>query len=87
MASVAVKVMSIVSAPYGVRLTAAQLAERIADLQSAEARDCSVFAFLSEVSPKLQRAFITEMAVDPEAVGHVARRFSDLAGFPMALAR
>lgn len=87
MASVAAKVMSTVSAPYGVRVTPAQLAERIADLQSAESRDCSVFAFLSEVSPKLQRAFIAEMGINPEAVGHVARRFSDLAGFPMALAR
>jgi hypothetical protein len=43
--------MSTVSAPYGVLLTAAQLAKKIADIKSADSYDCSVFAFLSEVSP------------------------------------
>lgn len=62
MASVVVKVMSTVSAPYGVLVTATQLAERIADIKSAETCDCSVFAFLSEVSPQLQQAFITRWA-------------------------
>jgi hypothetical protein len=63
MASVAAKVMSTVSAPYGVLVTAAQLAEKIADIKSADSYDCSVFAFLSEVSPKLQQSFIDEMGV------------------------
>jgi len=63
MTSVAAKVMSTVSAPYGVVVTAVQLAEKIADIGSAETCDCSVFAFLSEVSPQLQRAFIDEMGV------------------------
>ena len=55
MASVAAKVMSTVSAPYGVLVTATQLAEKIADSKSVDAFDCSVFTFLSEVSPKLQQ--------------------------------
>jgi hypothetical protein len=63
MASVAAKVMSTVSAPYGVLVTAAQLAEKIADIKSADSYDCSVFALLSEVSPKLQQSFIDEMGV------------------------
>ena len=86
MASVAAKVMSTVSAPYGMLVTAAQLAEKIADIKSAESCDCSVFAFLSEVSPKLQHSFIDEMNVSKDAVTSVARKFSDLAGYKLPLA-
>lgn len=86
MASVAAKVMSTVSAPYRVLVTPAQLAEKIADINSAEACDCSVFAFLSEVSPKLQQSFIDEMGVSRDAVAQVARKFSDLAGYKLPLA-
>lgn len=86
MASVAAKVMSTVSAPYGVLVTAAELAEKIADIKSAEPCDCSVFAFLSEVSPKLQHSFIDEMNVSKDAVTAVARKFSDLAGYKLPLA-
>lgn len=86
MTSVAAKVMSTVSAPYGVVVTAVQLAEKIADIGSAETCDCSVFAFLSEVSPQLQRAFIDEMGVSKDAVAKVAQKFSALAGFPLPLA-
>lgn len=86
MASVAAKVMSTVSAPYGVLVTAAQLAERIADIRSADSYDCSVFAFLSEVSPTLQQSFIDEMGVSKNAVAEVARKFSDLAGYKLPLA-
>ena len=85
MASVAAKVMSTVSAPYGVLVTAAQLAEKIADLKSADSYDCSVFAFLSEVPANLQQAFIEEMGVSKDAVLSVAEGFSELAGFDMAL--
>jgi hypothetical protein len=35
-------------------VTVAQLAEKIADIKSADSYDGSVFALLSEVSPKLQ---------------------------------
>ncbi|AOZ71254.1 hypothetical protein LPB142_17965 (plasmid) [Rhodobacter xanthinilyticus] len=86
MASVAAKVMSTVSAPYGVLLTAAELAEKIADIRSAESCDCSVFTFLSEVSPKLQHSFIDEMDVSKDAVTAVAKKFSDLAGYELPLA-
>ena len=86
MASVTAKVMSTVSAPYGVLLTAAQLAEKIADINSADSYDCSVFAFLSEVSPKLQQSFIDEMGVSKDAVTQVAKKFSVLAGFQLPLA-
>ena len=86
MASVAAKVMSTVSAPYGVLVTADQLAEKIADVKSADSCDCSVFAFLSEVSPKLQQSFIDEMGVSKDAVTQVAKKFSVLAGFQLPLA-
>ena len=86
MTSVAAKVMSTVSAPYGVLVTATQLAEKIADLKSADSYDCSVFAFLSEVSPKLQQSFIDEMGVSKDAVTQVAKKFSVLAGFQLPLA-
>ena len=86
MASVAAKVMSTISAPYGVLVTAEELAEKIADIKSAESCDCSVFAFLSEVSPKLQHSFIDEMNVSKDAVTAVARKFSDLAGYKLPLA-
>ncbi|TKD15620.1 hypothetical protein FBT96_16150 [Rhodobacter capsulatus] len=86
MASVAAKVMSTVSAPYGVLVTAAELAAKIADIKSAESCDCSVFAFLSEVSPKLQQSFIDEMNVSRDAVIAVAKKFSDLAGYELPLA-
>ena len=67
-------------------VTAAQLAEKIADLKSADSYDCSVFAFLSEVSPKLQQSFIDEMGVSKDAVTQVAKKFSVLAGFQLPLA-
>ena len=86
MASVAAKVMSTVSAPYGVLVSATQLAEKIADSKSVDTFDCSVFAFLSEVSPKLQQSFIVEMGVSKDAVTQVAKKFSVLAGFQLPLA-
>lgn len=86
MTSVAAKVMSTVSAPYGVLVTAAQLAEKLADIKSVDSYDCSVFAFLSEVSPKLQQSFIDEMGVSKDAVTVVAKKFSELAGYKLPLA-
>lgn len=86
MASVAAKVMSTVRAPYGALVTATQLAEKIADSKSVDTFDCSVFAFLSEVSPKLQQSFIDEMGVSKDAVVVVAKKFSELAGYKLPLA-
>jgi hypothetical protein len=78
--------MSTVSAPYGVLVTPAQLAEKLSDIKSVDSYDCSVFAFLSEVSPKLQQSFIDEMGVSKDAVTEVAKKFSDLAGYKLPLA-
>lgn len=86
MTSVASKVMSTVSAPYDGLVTAEQLADKIADVKSADTYDFSVFAFLSEVSPKLQQSFIDEMGVSKDAVTQVAKKFSDLAGYKLPLA-
>jgi hypothetical protein len=68
------------------RQQAAQLAEKIADIKSADSCDCSVFAFLSEVSPRLQKSFIEEMGVSKDAVTVVAKKFSELAGYKLPLA-
>ncbi len=86
MSPLAAKVMSTVAAPYGVLISAEELAVRIADTGSAASFDCSVFSFLSEVSPKLQLAFIEQMGVSKEAVALVANQFSDLAGYKLPLA-
>jgi hypothetical protein len=67
-------------------VTVAQLAEKIADIKSADSYDGSVFALLSEVSPKLQQSFIDEMGVHKDAAFAVARKFSDLAGYKLPLA-
>jgi hypothetical protein len=80
------KVMATVNAPYSVVVTPAQLAIRIVDPESAVVCDHATFAFLSEVSLNLQHAFIDAMAVDPEKVALVARKFSDLAGYRLPLA-
>ncbi len=80
------KVMATVNAPYGVAVTAAQLAAKICDPNSAATCDHAAFAFLSEVSPALQHAFIDEMGVDAKQVSTVASSFSRLAGYRLALA-
>jgi hypothetical protein len=86
MSSVISKVMSTVGAPYGVLVTPSQLAEKIADPKSVDDLDCSVFAFLSEVSPKLQLSFVKEMGVSGQDVALVATKFSDLAGYKLPFA-
>ena len=75
-----------IDAPYGVGVSASQLAEAITDLDTAKTLISSVLAFFSEVSVSLQSAFIDEMNLDIEAVKQVAIEFQDLAGYPMALA-
>lgn len=85
MSRVTAKVMTTVNAPYGALVDAAQLSNKLMNPKSALDVDCSVFAFLSEVSPKLQHQFIDEKGVDEEAVSIVAKLFSDLAGYKLAL--
>ena len=78
-------VMATVNAPYGAAVTVGQLAVKIADIESTFAFDPAAFAFLSEVSPELQMAFIDEMQVDAGKVAMVARKFSEMAGYRLAL--
>lgn len=79
-------VMATVNAPYGVQVTPEQLAARIVDMESVDRCDHAVFAFLSEVSAGLQRAFIETMRLDAQQVAKVAGKFSDLAGYRLVLA-
>lgn len=86
MSSVVSKVMATVNAPYGVSVTPEQLASRITDPESAAHYDHAAFAFLSEVSIGLQKAFIETMGLDAQHVTTVAKKFSDLAGYRLVLA-
>ncbi|WP_406737129.1 hypothetical protein [Thioclava sp. GXIMD4215] len=78
--------MTTVNAPYGAIVESRELARKIADVDHADQADCSVFAFLSDVSPKLQKEFISQMGVDQAKVSKVAQRYSALAGYQLALA-
>ena len=79
-------ILTTVCAPYRKSISAAELAQRISDPRSLEQYDARVFAFFSEVSERLQREFIEEMGVDPEAAANVAAGFAKLAGFDLSLA-
>ena len=81
MNSVATQVLATVNAPYGADLSAHQLAAMIADLKSAADCNAPVFAFFSEVSPEMQKQFITAMKVDASKVTNVANAFSALSGY------
>lgn len=78
-------VLTTVRAPYGVKVTAVQLAEKIVSLKSAEEYDAVAFSFFSDVSPSLQKEFIKQMGVNAEMASKVANKFSKLAGFKLAL--
>jgi hypothetical protein len=80
-----IKVMAKVNAPYGAGLSARQLAARLVTLESVDRCDASVFAFLSEVRPSLQTAFIDAMGVDEAAVREVARLFAIRSGYPLEI--
>ncbi|WP_440982814.1 hypothetical protein [Shinella sumterensis] len=86
MSSVAFKVLSTVNAPYGTNLSAEQLALKISDIASVENFDASAFAFYSEVKAHLQHQFLNEMEIDHGAASEIAQKFSQLAGYPLALA-
>ncbi|WP_412507463.1 hypothetical protein [Roseovarius sp. SYSU LYC5161] len=78
-------VLTTVSAPYGVTVTAAQLAEKIVNPKSADEYDAVAFSFFSDVSPNLQKKFIKQMGVNADSAAKVANKFSKLAGFKLAL--
>ncbi|MCM2442883.1 hypothetical protein HGO34_24585 [Agrobacterium vitis] len=86
MSSVAFKVLSTLNAPYGTDLSAAQLASKIADFASVETFDASAFSFYSEVKADLQQQFLDEMNIDHGVASEIAQKFSQLAGYPLALA-
>ncbi len=86
MSSVAIKVLSTVNAPYGTNLSAEQLASKISDIASVENFDASAFSFYSEVKVDLQHQFLNEMEIDHEAASEIAQKFSQLAGYSLALA-
>jgi len=87
MSIVTVKVLSTVNAPYGTMLSAEQLASKISDPASADHFDPSAFSFFSEVDEGLQNSFLDEMHVDPVIASDLARKFSELAGYTLPLAR
>ncbi len=86
MSSVAVKVLSTVNASYGTALTAEELAAKVSDPVSVENCDASAFSFYSEVSADLQHRFLDEMGIDHAVAAEIAQKFSQLAGYPLALA-
>ena len=86
MQSVAAKVLSTVNAPYGTTLSAEQLAHKISDPESVKKFDASAFAFYSEVDKQLQESFLVEMKIDQATASTMARKFSKLAGYKLALA-
>jgi len=86
MSSVAFKVLSTVNAPYGTNLSAEQLASKLSDFASVENFDASAFSFYSEVNADLQHQFLDEMEIDYGAASAIAQKFSQLAGYPLALA-
>lgn len=86
MSPVASMVQTTVTAPYGVKVSARELADRLQDPASAAIFDAPTFAFFSEVSPRLQAAFIEEMGVSKADAAVVATLFSDAAGYDLPLA-
>jgi hypothetical protein len=82
--NVALKVLSTVNALYGTNLSAEQLASKISDFASVENFNASAFSFYSEVKADLQHQFLDEMEIG--AASEIAQKFSQLAGYPLALA-
>ena len=85
MASVVGKVLTTVIAPYGADLSAHQLAAFLIDKKSADVAHGPSLAFFSEVSPKMQLDFITEMGLDCKIISMVATQFSKKVGYKLPL--
>ncbi|SFB48015.1 hypothetical protein SAMN03159496_04101 [Rhizobium sp. NFR07] len=86
MSNISLSILSTVNAPYGTSLSAEQLALKISDLASVDGFDAAAFAFYSEVDCDLQNQFLYEMNIDHLVASKVAQGFSNLAGYPLALA-
>nr|WP_321457131.1 hypothetical protein [uncultured Cohaesibacter sp.] len=74
-----------IDAPYGVGVTAPQLAEAITCMDAAKGLFVSVASFFAEVDVSLQQAFIAEMQLDLDAVKAVALQFAEMAGYSSPL--
>lgn len=83
--SVISKIMPTVNASYKVQVTPESLAQKLKETKASD-HDCSVVAFLSEVSPKLQYEFINEMHIPLEKVKKLAKEYSKLCGYTLPLA-
>nr|WP_223216066.1 hypothetical protein [Agrobacterium pusense] len=70
----------------GTNLSSEQLASKISDFASLENYDASEFSFYSEVKAQLQHQFLDEMKIDHGTASEIARKFSQLAAYPLALA-
>lgn len=79
-------ILATIDAPYGVGISAPQLAKAISDFSQAQSNLAPVFSFFSEVSLDLQQAFVKDMKLDPAAVKQVAIKIQTLAGFDLPLA-
>lgn len=86
MKNVAAQVVTTVNAPYGVNLSAHQLAALIGDPKSASEFNAPVFAFFSEVPAAVQKQFLKSMGVDEAQAGKVASQFAKLSGYTLPLA-
>lgn len=80
------KILGTVNAPYGVKVSACDLAAAISDMASVTAFHMQAFSFFSEVRPELQRAFVAEMKLSEDDVASVAKGFEKLAGYQLPLA-
>ena len=86
-AGVASKVLRTVNAPYGVNLSARELAACITDLEAMnDAIGPTTFAFFSEVAVHLQTAFVSEMGIDLADARKVATHLASKCPYPLALA-
>jgi hypothetical protein len=86
MTDVATRVLTTVNAPYGMDLSAHQLAAMIADPRSAVDFSAPVFAFFSEVPAALQKQCLMNKGIDQARACEVAHRFSALSGYALPLA-
>lgn len=86
MSPVISKIMPTVNASYKVQVTPDSLVEKLKNTKASD-HDCSVLAFLSEVSLKLQYAFIKEMGISLTKIEALANDYSKLCGYRLPLAK
>lgn len=80
------KILGTVNAPYGMNLSACQLARAISDIDAAKSATGPAFSFFSELPLDLQLSFVAEMGLSPPKVQQVAKHFQSLCLFPLPYA-